>query len=311
MKITFTRQLRIYITIAFLVYLATKIEFDRLFDTLSTVSFFGVLLALIVFVFIRVLMGLRWKVILSAYGISIKLSDVIKIIFISMPAGIITPGGVGMDFARGYLISKQYGQMEDVAGSIILDRIIGLYTMFLVAYVAVLIAPNFEYSGQITNILLLCNIGFVFGGVCALYLANCFNFNIKIGTKKGLIRKIYKLLESLSDFTILKKILLTSVLLSILVQLSRCTFFFFIYLSLGELLEFSYFLLFIPLVFVILFLPISIGGIGVRETALLYFFSQADVLPEISVSAGLIAHIFQFLIVIPGIILFLKNKNIN
>jgi hypothetical protein len=52
-------------------------------------------------------------------------------------------------------------------------------------------------------------------------------------------------------------------------------------------------------------LPISIGGFGVREGALLYFFSTVGIDSEISVAAGFLFYVLQLLAFFPGLIFLL------
>jgi hypothetical protein len=56
-------------------------------------------------------------------------------------------------------------------------------------------------------------------------------------------------------------------------------------------------------------LPISLGGLGVREGALVVFFGDAGFTPEISVAGGLIFHGLQLIAFLPGFVLFLFGRN--
>jgi uncharacterized protein (TIRG00374 family) len=307
-KLRLNKGIRLLLTFAFIWFIYTKIDLSNLFSTIKKANYWLILLALGVFVFNRILISLRWKVILSAYDIPATLLNVIKIIFVSMPAGFLTPGGAGTDLARGYQVSKQHGQTADVAGSIIIDRIIGLYSMFFVAFIAIYISPPIEYMYEMRMILTVSILLLTVGGLVGLYILRVYGSRVNISFSKKLNAQLSKLINALADFSVLKKIFMPIAIISLLVQFCRCVVFYFLFLSLGVQLDFIYFLVLVPLVFVLLFMPISLGGLGVRETSLLFFFAQFGVASEVSVSAGLLGYGLEMLMLLVGILIFLIGK---
>ncbi len=123
--------------------------------------------------------------------------------------------------------------------------------------------------------------------------------------KKKIFRKFSKLLLTITDYETFRKIMPKLFLLSIFIQLIRCLIFYFLYLSYEKHIGPVYFIIFIPIVFVVIFLPISVGGLGVREGALIYFFNKLGVSPEISAGVGIISHALMIIAVIPGFFLWL------
>ena len=307
-KLEFNKGLRLILTIVFIWFISTKIDLSKLITVIGKANYWFILLALVVFVFNRVLISLRWKIILSAYNIQLSLLKVIKIIFVSMPAGVLTPGGAGTDLARGYQVSRQHGQTTDVAGSIIIDRMIGLYSMFFVAFLAAYFSPPLQYLEEIKLFLTLAIIALTLGAIVGLYVLKVYGSSIKIGFSERLNSILSKLINALIDLPLLKKIFIPITAISFFVQLCRCVVFYLLFLSLGVQLDFLYYLVLIPLVFVLLFMPISLGGIGVRETSLLFFFAQLGVAGEVSVSAGLLGYGLEILMLIIGILIFLLSK---
>ena len=225
-----------------------------------------------------------------------------------MPAGFLTPGGAGTDLARGYQVSKLHGQTADVAGSIIIDRIIGLYSMFFVAFVAVYFSPPLEYHYEIKVMLTASILVLTMGAMITLLILRKYKRSIKISFSEKWNAQLSKLIHALADTSVLKKIFVPIVAVSLLVQLCRCILFYFIFLSLGVQIDFLYYLVLIPIVYVLLFMPISLGGFGVRETSLLFLFAQFGVPEETSVSAGLLGYGLELLLLLVGILIFLFGK---
>lgn len=296
------------LTVAFIWFVYTQIDLQSLLATLKKTHLHWLFLALFIYVLNRFLISLRWKVILTAYGFPITFLKVAKIIFVSMPAGFITPGGAGADLARGYQLSKQHGGTADVAGSIVIDRLIGLYSMFFVAIAAAFISPPLRYLEETKIVLSLCVLALVFGGLVGVWILKKFGHRINLSFSPKLDSLVKKLVNALVGNNVLQKTFIPITLISLVIQLGRCVLFYVIFLSLGVQLDFVYFLVLIPLVYIFLFLPISLGGFGMREASLLVLFAQLGVREEISVSAGLIGYSLEMIMLLCGIFIFLFDK---
>ena len=102
--------------------------------------------------------------------------------------------------------------------------------------------------------------------------------------------------------------LITLTLLSISVQLIRSLVFMFIFLGLGADVNIIYYFIFTPIIFILMLIPISIGGLGVRESALFAFFGPLGLSIATCTVSGLIFHALQLLMIIPGILIFNLRK---
>ena len=116
-------------------------------------------------------------------------------------------------------------------------------------------------------------------------------------------RGALRVIELVSDRSILKKATWPIILASIAVQILRILAFSAIYSSLGADIPIVYFVAFVPLVYLVLSMPISIAGLGVRESVLVILFGTVGVAAEVSVAAGLLMPLLLIVAVIPGLIL--------
>ena len=73
-------------------------------------------------------------------------------------------------------------------------------------------------------------------------------------------------------------------------------------------MNFMYFVIFIPIMFVITLIPVSIGGLGVREGVLVVLFSSVGAPAEISIGAGLVSQVLQIFVAAPVLVLWLFEK---
>jgi uncharacterized membrane protein YbhN (UPF0104 family) len=178
--------------------------------------------------------------------------------------------------------------------------------MFLLALLGAVIAWFLGLSTQLIIPLVLLNIASIFGFIAFNFLHGRV---ARIAPKKGKLadiwRKLSRLVRASTNISMIRQILWRIFVISMVVQLLRCLNFWMIYQSLGASVPAIYFLIFIPLVFVVMLLPISIGGFGVREGALLYFFSTVGIDSEISVAAGFLFYVLHLLALFAGLIFLL------
>ena len=96
-------------------------------------------------------------------------------------------------------------------------------------------------------------------------------------------------------------VLLYSFALSILFQLLRVVLFYSAALMLGETPSFMFFLALVPIVMFAALLPISIGGIGVREASLVGLFSHFNVMDNVQTfTIALLVFVSGIVSILPG-----------
>ena len=109
----------------------------------------------------------------------------------------------------------------------------------------------------------------------------------------GKLRQLLKdLHEEIHYFRQNKKIIVNNLILSILIQTTAPLAFLVIALSLGIKVNIIYFFIFLPIINAITLLPISIGGLGLRDATTIFFFAKAGVSRDLSFAMSLINFFF-------------------
>lgn len=260
--------------------------------------------ALIAFLCVRIVTAMRWFLLLRAYGIRIPYLSVLRITFISTAIGQFLPGGA--DAASIYQVFREDRRLPEISVAVILDRIVGVGSMLILSTSAIFIAVE---DGQIRILAAVLTFLFV---ILIAVIAGVVTWGIGeriLGIfpslrKFRIVRGTLRIIELLTRVPYLRAVLWRSTIASVVVQLFRISAFALIFASLGQNLHLVFFVAFIPLVFVILSLPLTIAGFGVRESSLAFLFSTVGVPAEVSVSAGLLAPLLVFLSVVPGVVLF-------
>jgi glycosyltransferase 2 family protein len=94
----------------------------------SAILFFGVLATFV-----------RWQLLVRALGIPFTLRDGLRLGFLGYLFNFVGPGGVGGDLFKAVFIAREHRERRSQAvATVFIDRVVGLYALFLVAATAVL-----------------------------------------------------------------------------------------------------------------------------------------------------------------------------
>ena len=91
-----------------------------------------------------------------------------------------------------------------------------------------------------------------------------------------------------------KRMILGNLVLSFIIQVISPVSIYFIGLSLGIKISLIYFLIFLPIIGAITLLPISIGGLGLREGLYVVYFAKAGVVKQLALAMSLLS--FSFIV---------------
>jgi len=298
--------LKYLMAISFLVAFYFLVDFETLLQAFLNVDLVFVGGACLLVVCVRLLMSVRWRVLLHSRSISISLAESIYINFVSHSVGFLLPGGVGADLMRGHHAYQKKKELMTVASAIVFDRLIGVFSMLFVACLSsfILVLAQDQTSQIVFRVFWLSAlvlVGMVLGVLCLFWFEQPIRGRFSGGGFLG--KKISKLLTLFDARDLGKEIFSKLLALSLIMQLLRAGIFAFIFMALGIELELIYVFAFTPIVFIVMLIPISIGGIGVREGAIFLLYGALGVSLEQSITAGLLFYGAQVLMIVPGLML--------
>ena len=250
---------------------------------------------------------LRWAMLLRAANLHISLKRAI----ISFSGGIffslILPSTIGGDFTRSIDLSLHTKRPRQVVATVLLDRLSGYAGLVFL----VLVSLFFGWSYVRDNKFILFSITIISFLLVLILLVLFNNFfytkinNILHSPKAGKIRQaIIDLHREMHIFRQHKMVLAKNFLLSIAIQAIGPLTLYLTCLSLGQKINFIYFLIFTPIIGAITLLPISIGGLGVRENLTVYLFGYAGLSKGTAVGMAIISFSFILLCGIIGGIIY-------
>jgi uncharacterized protein (TIRG00374 family) len=224
----------------------------------------------------HLLASYQWGRLLGAAGIELPFWKVSAYYFVGQFFNNFLPANVGGDFMRTVDASRSGSTRANALSTVILDRLIGTVALGGVAVVSTLPAINrFHLAAAYTGVVAFFVVSVVM--LRALLeprvLATLERTLARIGLSR-LSPSLDRLSESLAEFRNRKRLLLELLSVALVTQIMRIGVHILFARALGIHVEAAYFFLFVPLLAVIVSLPISLNGIGVREGAGILLFGM-------------------------------------
>lgn len=263
----------------------------------------------------------RWKAILDAQDMKLGWQRVNTIFFIGLFFNSFMIGPTGGDLIKAYYTARETNHKKtEAVTTIFIDRIIGLLVMALIVCTMILVRWDFFMAHNVTRVfawpsLIVCLI--LLGGSVVAFSVHLFEVFpwLKRWNHIAAIGKIMDTLErAYNAFYVCRRnprLLLGLVLYCLAIQLLFIGVGALVGRALGLDLPLLAYLTFFPLVALISGIPITPGGIGIREGASVKLWSVMGVPDEKAFLLAFIPYLFQVLWGIPGGILFLFHRSGN
>jgi uncharacterized protein (TIRG00374 family) len=318
-RIARTRYFRISVSGALIVFLLLRMDLGRTAEVLTSVRPDYFILALFTFAASLVLGSVQWRRLLLVQDISISFGKAVSFYYVGAFFNVILPSNIGGDVVRVYDVYKESGKSNEAIAATVTDRMLGLVALGLLAmpsglYIAFSRGTlGFESGFGVTSIFIV--VAFVMLLVFAFLvlmnreLAQGVARLLRpffIGGTRGRARSIY---ESFHLYRSNVTDILGALGIAIVVQMLRVLVHYEVSLALGLDIPIIYFFLFIPVIAIFIALPISIGGLGIREGLGVVLFCGVvhGLTKEQAFSMELLAGIVGVLVSLIGGVVYLRR----
>lgn len=291
---------RFSLTGVLLTWIYLSIGADVLLQTWKIINIKLFFLAVLIQTFGYVFGSFRWWLLLKRAGIRIPFFEALSICYLGLFFNQFFPTGIGGDAVRIYkLYQRGYAGSVSTASTII-DRLVGLLALLILSWLAMLLTevkilpPTAEFLiGIAAATAFIGALLFFFIPSPRIVTALVLQFN-----EQSIAGRFLKTLRACRTGSF--RLLIAALLLSLILQ----SIMILVYAILARALDIDISLpiLFfaIPIVFVATILPFSLGGLGVREGALVAVMGLMGVEMEQSGQLALAYLITLWLSIIPG-----------
>lgn len=247
----------------------------------------------------------RWRAILYSQDFKVPPLPTLRMTMIGTFFSTFMPGGVGGDVVKAYYVVQNLESKKAQAiATVLFDRLLGLYTMLVTAFVACLLEYEILMAHPVIKsfFLALTTLVFLFTVMFfSLWSRRTVQFRDYLLKKVEPIPFLSRNLSRLNQFKLNKTQFFQIIFMSLLSQ--ACMFVFFV--SIASLVGFpdipiGVYLFVVPMGMIATAIPISPGGIGVGQAAFFFLFNLA-LNKETQVGAILITA-FQVFTLIYGLV---------
>jgi glycosyltransferase 2 family protein len=292
-------------------FLLSQIGVGRIIQTLVQADPRWMWAGILLFTASHFVGNMQWDWLLKAEGIRLSWLKCLSIYFIGLFFNNFLIGGIGGDVFRMLDVRRLSGKGSGAVSAVFLDRLIGLFAMTGIGVAAMPFALSGRSYGPLLWIafaVLTAGWGFclffLFHKPFARVIIRLIQFLIprRIETRA---REVY---GKINTFGSHRGLLARALGLSVAVQLMRIYTHYLVGRALGASLSPAVFFLVVPIVALAASLPISVGGIGLREQSGAVLFGAAGMMRNQAVTMEFLVYLVAILSSLPGGAVFILGK---
>jgi uncharacterized protein (TIRG00374 family) len=250
----------------------------------------------------------RWQLLLRARGVRDSLVWLTRAYCVSYAVGQVLPTGVGGDASRIYEASRRHpGFGSPIAGSVVLERAIGGAVTLVLAAIGFLLAIGRYPIGAYLWIEALFVVGTVVAGVVVFSarLRRHLRLVVRPLRRLRVERYVRALYEGMHGYRYHAGTLLAVAAITTAAQVSRIFAIWAGGRAVGVDLPLKPYIVLGPLLFLVMLVPFTINGLGVREAFFVSFLGKLGVSADAAFAVGFIFFLMTLLLALPGLVIIL------
>jgi uncharacterized protein (TIRG00374 family) len=305
--------LKIAVSAGLIVILLYRISAGRLLEHLENINPLWMAVAVAIFLASSLLGALQWHLLLSAGGVKMTVSRTFSLYFTGLFFNNLLPTNVGGDAYKIYDVVKTGYDPHKVFAITLLDRVIGITGLCLLALTASLVL---YFTGGAADL-----------GLYALIFVGCITPVILLTLSRSVSAPVRNILSRirlwrigerlelvfshLGSFRSFPSLMGKVTVLTLTIQILRISTHLAVAIALGirpEAREMLHFFVFVPLLGLVMMLPISINGLGLREGAGILLFTRIGLSEEEAFLMEFITYVVMVGVSLIGGVIFLKRQ---
>jgi uncharacterized protein (TIRG00374 family) len=309
------RPLRVAATLlvsgAAVAYIASRINLGKTLDIIGNASPWWLLLSAALTMVTVPPMAWRWQQLLAARGVHERVPWLTRAYFVSYAVGQVLPTSVGGDASRIFETSRRHrGQITPITGSVLVERSLGGAVTLVLAGVGLLLAIGRYPIGAYVWVEALFVVATIGAGVVffSRRIRSRLAFALPYARRFRLetpARAVYDGIHGYRDHV---GTLLSVSCLTLCLQLTRVMAIYASARAVGIGLSPLPFVVLGPLLFLVMLVPFTVNGLGVREAFFVSFLGKLGVNADSAFACGFLFFIMTVLLAVPGIALILKEN---
>ncbi len=304
--------LKIAVSVGLLWLILRRFSFEEIKAQVLQTQWSVLLVPFAVILISNLLGALQWGWLVRHAGVEVRRGQLLRLYFIGLFFNHFGVGNLGGDVYKVYSLGRSQGAMAHVAGATLVDRIVSAVALCSVGMAAALISLV-RADTPIRVPLATLALAVPVLVAAAVLLETHWSVAVERRLRRSRARlagKLVNLLVSVRSFQQKRGVLGAVLAVSLVIQSSRVVAHYLVGIAMGWSLTFAdlgKFFLVIPILGLVIALPISIGGWGVREWAGVALFAPLGRHGEESVTLLALNATLTFVVSLVGGFGFLWN----
>ena len=299
---------RLVITLLLFAFLFKSISWPTVLAALTHIHRGLILVGLVVCLSGIVLSAYQWQTLLHGENIRFDLADLISLYMVGIAFNHFLPTGMGGDTVKAFHVGRDSGNVPGSASAVVMCRVTGFFGMLMIA-LPVLIIWHEHFKGNIILWFLFLSVfvgGLIAGAIFSVTLLPRF-FKGK-WTQHRFFASAIKIGNALSVTAKRPRSMTIAIIYGIVFWIISILNAYLYGNALNMHAPLYFYFVAIPMISLITFIPISINGFGLRESAFVFIFSTIHVAPTLSLLLALFLDLQAlFFGVLGGCIYFLMS----
>jgi uncharacterized membrane protein YbhN (UPF0104 family) len=297
--------IKLTVTLSLLALAFRMIRFDTLLESMHHADYSLLAASAVIIIFGGFAGAASWYCVLRTHLPEVGYRAVAACHWSGMFFNSFLPSNVGGDVVKGYIVAHDLGKVGFVVTSLLLDRVINLGMLLCIGIFTLLLQLGQRLWAAAFLVLL---VGLLLG---VLASARWVQDKVRRWPRAGLCGKIVTLLEPVFDLAATPQLLFPALLAAFVSQLCKTWQNIFVILALRLSIPVFCVWYVIPLFGVISALPVSIGGLGLREMVAQWLAGPMQVDNTHLVTLSVAGHLMVVLVNMLGVLPFLLRRHLK
>lgn len=284
------------VTVGLIGLLAKNVDIGRMFDHLKETDPWLFLTGIAVMAVQAVLAAWRWNLVLHFKRIAIEFPKLVRFLWLGLFFNQILPSTVGGDAVRGYSLVREGCSLGVASVAVLVDRVMGISGLILLVVITSPLSFKYLPDGAARSGVLLVVACALFGLVLLILLDRVATRFLQWRFARGLTavsREARHLLFGKGPG-------LQVLGLSMVIQLLSVVAIAILAIAARIDVAFDALILVLPIATLLMTIPLSVAGWGVREGVMVVGLGYASVSPERAMALSVLYGILLLVVALPG-----------
>jgi hypothetical protein len=302
---------RIAASIAMLAVLISRLHLSGLLPARHHSAVAFLLIALMVTLTGIILSALRWQRVLVALELPTRVRTAINLYLAGLFVGNFLPSTVGGDVVRISRLARLNGERTGPFASVVLERLTGWLVLPVITLAALLANPGLLHLGPATRLAIAVSLVTLFLLVVMTALAGHPRLGGRLARRQDWVRFVGAVHLGLDRFRRRPAAAIEVLAVAFAYQLAVALAAFLAAAALNLDVGWTAILAFMPVVAIVQVLPVTIGGLGLREGAFILFLGPLGVSTSQAIALGLLVYFLNLAVSLLGAPAFAAGVRAN